>query len=1132
MKKILIQGRGMPSFWSKSLKLMKLTFLFLMVGLMQVSASVYSQSTKLTLAMHNKKVVEVLDEIEKQSEFRFAYSSELIDMNRKVSVELNDQKINEILDVVFNGTDVNYVTYDRHIMLFPEELDSESAGNISVRSEQQSVSGIVSDGGGQPLPGVTVLVKGTSNGTVTNTNGEFSIGGVSDTDVLQFSFVGMKTQEIDIAGKAVINITMEEETIGIEEVVAIGYGTLRKQDVTGSISKTEGEELIKAQSFSPLDNLRGKASGVNIYSNSSQPGAYQSRVVIRGMSTINSSTDPLYVVDGVVMENFGLMNPNDIESIEVLKDASATAIYGARGANGVILVTTKRGKTGSEGSVVSYQGSVGVSTVARYMDVLNAQEWTDAFMIGLENENKYMGYDWSLDRTDWFTDRNYFDAQGNPLYDTNWQEEATRTAISHNHQFNIQQAGKNSSTGAFLNYTDQQGVVNNTYSKRVNAKLTYDGEPAKWLSTGINLMVNHSWGRYTPETGGGQDARRTMIEMLPWLPLRDADGNYTTSSTSSLSDTFGFEGMSNPAMILDLQKRMNYNTQIFGNAALTFHLMEGLDLKTQFGIDNHNRTYKAYSSILLNNISMPNGWADIQHTNTFYWQEETYLTYKKVVGDHRLNAMAGLSWQKRTYNWDRSRTEGFSDDFYEWYNMGAGTNPSSPSSDYNDWAMNSYFLRVAYTLKDKYSATVTGRYDGSSKFGDNNKYAFFPSAGLAWNMSQEDFLKDNGLIDMLKVHTSYGITGNSEIGPYNSLASVSSGTILMNGSRSPYSYINSFANPDLKWEKTAQWDFGVNLGVFDNQLTFDVSYYYKKTTDLLLNTPLPTSSGFSSIFKNIGSVKNQGLDIMVDATPVRTADFTWNSTLNLNYNKNEILSLGDNDEDIEMNYWVGGSESILRVGENLSSFFGYKRLGVYTEEDFEAGLIDRDQIGRAKRTNEKEIIGKGMPDWTGSFINTFSYKNFDLTVDLQFVWGVETMQQFYHSTYDRFGITNGLTNILYDAYDGTNPNTMQQAIYLTNSGHAGQNTTVDSSWIADGSYLRANLIQFGYTVPASYCQSMGIAAVRVYANVNNAFLLCSDDFNGYDPESTSRGGDQFGQNMTFFSYPRARTWTLGVNVTF
>jgi len=448
--------------------------------------------------------------------------------------------------------------------------------------------------------------------------------------------------------------------------------------------------------------------------------------------------------------------------------------------------------------------------------------------------------------------------------------------------------------------------------------------------------------------------------------------------------------------------------------------------------------------------------------------------------------------------------------------------------------MNSYFLRLAYTYNNKYSATITGRYDGSSKFGKNNKYAFFPSAGLAWNVSQEDFLKDSETISNLKLHTSYGLTGNSEIDPYKSLASVSSGTLLLNGSRSPYSYISSIANPDLKWEKTAQWDLGMSFGVFEDRLNFDVSYYHKKTTNLLLDCPLPTSSGYSSIYKNIGSVQNQGMDLMVNAIPISTkTGFNWNATLNLNYNKNKILHLGENDEDIELNGWVGGSESILRVGENLSSFYGYRRLGVYTEEDYTAGKCDKNQIGRAKRTNEKEILGKGMPDWTGSFINNFSYKNFDLTVDLQFVWGVETMQQFYHSTHDRFGITNGLKSILYGAYDGSNPNTMQQAIYLCNSGHAGQNTTVDSSWISDGSYLRGNLIQLGYTFTNDMCKSIGLSNLRVYASVNNAFLLCSNKFNGYDPESTSQGdSNKFGQNMTFFAYPRARTWTLGVNVTF
>ena len=465
--------------------------------------------------------------------------------------------------------------------------------------------------------------------------------------------------------------------------------------------------------------------------------------------------------------------------------------------------------------------------------------------------------------------------------------------------------------------------------------------------------------------------------------------------------------------------------------------------------------------------------------------------------------------------------------------MSVGTTPDSPESSYTRWAMNSYFLRFAYTYKDRYSATLTGRVDGSSKFGENNKYAVFPSAGLAWNISQEDFLADNNTISNLKLHTSYGLTGNSEIDVYKSLAQVSSGTLLLNGVRAPYAYVNSMANPDLKWEKTGQFDVGVELGLFQSRLNFDIAYYNKKTTDLLLDCPLPHSTGYSTVYKNIGSVRNSGLDLMINFRPIQSQDFSWNSTINLNYNKNKILHLGDNDEDIEMNSWVGGSESILRVGENMSSFYGYRRLGVYTEEDYENEECTLDQIGRAKRTEKKEILGKGMPDWTGSWVNTFNYKNFDLTMDLQFVWGVETMQQFYHSTYDRFGITNGLSNILYDAYNGTNPNTMQQAIYLCNSGHAGQDTTVDSQWIADGSYLRCNLLQLGYTFTPKAIKSIGLSALRLYASANNLFLITSKDFNGYDPESTSQGdSNKFGQNMTIFSYPRARTFTFGVNVTF
>lgn len=1012
-------------------------------------------------------------------------------------------------------------------VMYGETIPARPLG-ASVQQDGKLTGNVVDEFG--PVAGATIMVKGTTNGNITDLDGNFMLEGLKKGDIIEISYVGYTTQTIEYTGQATLNITLKEDAEALDELVVVGYGTMRKSDVTGSIATAKGEELTKQQSFSALDNLRGKVSGVNIFSNTSQPGAYSNRVIIRGMATINSSSDPLYVVDGVVMENFALVNPNDIESMEVLKDASAAAIYGARGANGVIMVTTKRGKKDGDGITVSYQGSVSVSSMARKMKTLNAQEWTDAFMHGLENENKYQGTNWSLNRTDWFNDPTYFDANGNPLYDTDWQDEATRNAVSHNHQLNIQQAGKNSSMGAFLNFTDQEGIVNNTYNKRLNAKMTYDADPTKWLSTSVNVMVNHTWGRYTPEDSGGQDARRTMIEMLPWLPVYEPNtGKYTTSTSSTINDVLGFEGMSNPVFILDKQKRMKYNTQIFGNAALTFHLLEGLDLKTQFGMDFHNIDYRGYSSKELNNISMPNGWADFNNSQTMYWQEETYLTYNKTWAEHRLNAMAGLSWQERTYRYNRSYTEGFFDDFFQDNNMGLGTLPDSPESSWNRWAMNSYFLRFAYTYKDRYSATVTGRVDGSSKFGENNKYAFFPSAGLAWNVSQEDFLKDNNYISNLKLHTSFGLTGNSEIDPFKSLGLVSSGTTLFNGSRVPSLYVNNMPNPDLKWEKTAQFDAGVNLGLFQNRLNFDVSYYLKNTTDLLLDCPVPHSTGYSTIFKNIGSVRNQGLDIMINGTPVQ-GEFTWNSTLNLNFNKNEITKLGETDADIYMDDWVNGG-TILRVGESMGSFYGVVREGIWTVEDFEAGKCEKTQIGHARRSESKQILGKGLPDWTGSWINNFSYKGFDLTVDMQFVWGVDAWQRFMHSTYDRFGITNGLENILYDAYDGTNPNTMQQMIYLANSNHKGGDTTSDSQWICNGSYLRLNMLQLGYTFDSSIAKKMGLSGLRVYASGNNLFLITASDFLGYDPESTS-STSKFGQNMTFFSYPRARTFTFGVNVTF
>ena len=687
--------------------------------------------------------------------------------------------------------------------------------------------------------------------------------------------------------------------------------------------------------------------------------------------------------------------------------------------------------------------------------------------------------------------------------------------------------------GAFLNYTDQQGIMLNSYMKRINAKVAYDADPTKWLSTSVNVLVNHSWGNNVDHGDGGQNALRTMIEMPAWYPVRNTDGSWADDNTAVFQDVvkyaangdqpaqyvrFNAEDGANPVHFLNEVQRMQYRTQIFGNLALTFHLAEGLDLKTQLGIDHHNNTNREYGPHDVHDFGKGDlGNAYQSNSSTLYWQEETYLTYQNVFNDlHRVNAMVGLSWQERRYDFFDARAKNFSDDFFGFHQLQAGTQRPEVSSDNDRWAMNSYFLRLAYTYNDRYSVTATGRYDGSSKFGENNKYAFFPSAGLAWVVSNEDFMQSQNTISTLKLHTSYGLMGNSEIGTYRSLATVAQGTTVIGGQTVSTAYLDKMANNDLKWEKTSQFDIGVNLGLFQDRLSFDVSYYRKYTTDLLYDRPLPYSTGYSSIMANIGEVSNKGMDLMISGTPVLNPEFTWSSTLNLNYNRNRVEKLGANDETIWNNWGT------LKVGESLSSFSGYEFLGI---ED------SGDMIGRSKIATERTILGKGLPDWTGSFINNFSYKNFDLTLDMQFVWGVDVFQDFLHSTQSRF-LTSGLSTILTDAWTPENPNTDVQMIFNRQYGDSYSDQNFNSSWLADGSYFRLNLVQLGYTFEPNVVEKIGLKGLRLYFNVNNAFMICSDDFKGYDPESSSKGTSTWGQNVMFFAYPKARTFTFGANVTF
>lgn len=997
-------------------------------------------------------------------------------------------------------------------------------------AQNQTVSGTVKDDQGQPLPGVSVKIKGANSGTLTSIQGKFSLQVPAADQIIVFSYIGYQDKEIPAANSQEVIMSAKDNTM--DSVVIIGYGSMKKTDVTGSVASVSGKDLLSKPISSALEGLQGKVPGVKVSLNSGAPGGLAT-VVIRGMGSINSSTDPLYVVDGVAMTNIQYLNPNDIKSMEVLKDASATSIYGARGSNGVILVTTKRGGT-KNGTTVSYDFSISAGNLPRKLPVLNSEQFLDVLSGGMAN-NELWG---AAPRTVKTTDPLLFDASGKPLYNTDWQDAVTRTALSNTHQLSIQHKGDKSSTGVFLNYSNNEGIMLNSNLQRYNVRFTHDLQMNNWIDFGINLLANYSKEDVVGPGTGGNTPTRTMIEMPSLFPVKFPDGSWANNQSST--DFSFLDAAENPVKVLESQTNQNTRSQVFGNVFFNFHLTKDLQFKTQFGIDYQDIRYDYYSPSDLMNISAnQKGVAQVSTEQIRYWQQENYLTYDKEFGIHHLNVVAGASWQERTDQTLGGSTQNFADDFYRQYNLGAGSQPNPPSSNYGSWAINSYFARASYNLAGKYLVTLTERADGSSRFGKTNKYGFFPSVGLGYIISNESFMKNLSAINFLKIRGSYGTTGNTEIGSYQSLATVSSGTTLINGDRAASSYINGLANPDLKWEKTTQTDLGFELRMFNNRVSLEGDYYYKLTSDLLLNKPIPTSTGFDGVLTNIGSMSNQGVDLSLTTQNIQTENFSWQTSFVANYNKNKVVSLGSNDEDIFPGpFWgpVSDGFTILRVGEPAGSFWGYERMGTYSTKEVAAGKAADPNYpyhaGEEKESAEKKILGKGTPDWTGSFVNTIRYKGFDLMVDLQFSQGASIAQAFLFSSEDRTGYSNSLTSVL-DAWTPAHQNTPIQQLRFAPD--AGQTAAFDSHWVANGSFIRGRNIVLGYTLSDQLLKSLKINRLRIYFSGQNVFLIKSSSYKGYDPESISwdtPGAPSFGQNIEFYQYPKPRTFTFGLNATF
>jgi len=1081
---------------------------------------------KISFQVENMKIKNVLKIIEQHAAARFGYQPQLVDSNRMVSLMVEDTPVISVLNMLFDSS-IKFDEVGSMIIFKP------AATNVEIFA---TISGKVTDAEtGEALPGVNVLVKGTANGTSTDIEGKYTLQAENSEAVLVFTFVGYESQEVPLNSRVIIDVQLAAEKKQLQEVVVVGYGTQRKIDVTGAVVSVKAEDMLTKPVTNALEGLQGRVAGVDVSLNSGAPGGLPT-VVIRGVGSLNSSTNPLYIVDGVAMSDIRFLNPYDIQNVEVLKDASSASIYGARGSNGVILITTKRGGVGQRANV-TYDGSFSVGELPRELPVLNSREFLDVLRGGMAN-NPIWGV---APKTLITTNPLIFNADGSPKYNTNWQRETTRTAISNNHEIGIQTKGENSSTGIFLNYSYNQGIMINSDLRRYYLKLANDTKISKWLDFGINALVNSSGENFVPPCTGGNSPTRTMIEYPSIFPVKYPDG--TWAHNQQASDLSFLDTAENPVKALQQQTNLINRTEIFGNTFLNFKIAKGLEFKTQFGMDYLNSTTRYYSPSTLINSATQRGVASINNSQTFYWQQENFLSFKRQFGLHSINAVGGASWQANTVRTLGASTQYFVDDYYRENNLGAGAQPNTPSSNYTYWSINSYFLRAGYTYADKYMLTLSGRIDGSSRFGKSNKYGAFPAIGVGYVLSKENFMKDFSTIDYLKLRASYGETGNTEIGSYQSLATMQSGTTLLNGQRVNTAYVGRLPNPDLKWEKSKQFDIGFELEMYNSRITLEMDYYHKLTSDLLLNKPIPTSTGYQSVLTNIGSVSNRGADIGLQTWNVKTGHFDWKTSFIANYNKNRVEKLGSNDEDIFPGpYWnpVPNGFTILRVGEPVGSFWGYERLGTWSTADVAAAKAADPNFskrpGEEKESNDKKIVGKGQPDWSGSFINNFRYKNFDFMMDLQFSQGASVVQAFLFSSEDRTGYSNSLKTVL-NSWTPQNQNTPIQQLRFAPS--AGQAAIFDTHWVGDGSFMRGRNLALGYTLGNSALERLKIKRLRFYISAQNLFLIKAKSYLGYDPQNITfnfdtqgQGAPPYGQNIEFYQYPKARTFTMGVNVNF
>lgn len=987
-----------------------------------------------------------------------------------------------------------------------------------------TLQGRVTDAGTkEPLAGATVQIEGVTHSVKTDAKGSFNfVTGQKLPYTLLVSYVGYKTNRI-VVETSPAEIELQPEVSNLEDVVVIGYGVTKRKDLTGSVASVPS--ALRSQPVSSPDKLlQGAVPGVQVTQSGGQPGSSVS-IRVRGGTSINAGNEPLYVIDGFPVYNsdesvdagiasgekinpLSNINPSDIESIEVLKDASATAIYGSRGANGVVLITTRRAKNNQ--SSVNYDAYYGVQSVIRKLPLLSAEEWG-----ALKNDARA-------------------DAGKAPLYNaeqlkalgegTDWQEEAFRTAPVTNHNLSVSTGSENSRFLISGNYFKQDGVIINTgferYSGRINVEYDFNDK----FKVGAFLTGSATTAKLAP--GGVVEG---LLEMPPTVPVRDADGNFVLVSNFETS-------IGNPINTLYNQTNESKTRRFLLNGFGEYRIIKGLTAKVLIGTDIINNKQNRYLPSTLFE-GLPAGKASIGSLGTTNWLNENTLTYKGNIGnDHSFDILIGNTQQQSITEAYSAGSSDFVNDAFSYHNLGAGTVLTAPGSLYSKWMLKSYLGRVNYGFRDKYLLTLTVRSDGSSRFGNNNKWGTFPSAAFAWNASDEAFIAAIKAISSLKVRISAGLTGNQEISTYRSLGRLSyyryNFEDQLVGGFAPSSY----ENPDLSWEKTEQYNLGVDLGLFANRISVTADIYYKKTNDLLLEVPLPFSSGIESAFQNYGSIENKGIELAL-RTENFTGKFKWTTHFIFSANRNKVLSLGPGvKEFIPINPSnTARTSEIVRVGEPLGNFFMYVSDGLFQEgDDFSLSPTQNTKAGSQKykdingdgkitQAGDVTIVGNAQPKFLAGLSNNFKYKDFDLNIFLQSSYG----NKIFSNSKALLEIGSGFTGAaasLKNRWTPANTNTdIHRAV-------EDPSPTLSDRFIEDGSYLRLKNITLGYTLPLSLSHKIKIKNLRVYVAAQN--LLTWTNYTGFDPEVNRNGQDALNSGFDYGGYPGTKTITGGLSVTF